>query len=91
MDTSTTRVIQTDDRRAVLHRHIHDFADFFSVGFRERTTKYGEVLREHIDHTAIDGAPTCDNAVTRHLLFLHTEVGAAVRFEHVKFFKATFV
>ncbi len=61
------------------------------MGLRHRTTQNGEVLREHVDHTAIDRAPTGDNAVTCRLVLFHAELGAAVRLEHVELFKAVFV
>ena len=30
LNACTTRIVQTDTRATLLHRHVHDFADFFS-------------------------------------------------------------
>ena len=61
------------------------------MGFRHRPAQNGEILAEDIDHAAIDGAPSGDNAIAGVLGFLHVKVGAAVGDEHVEFFERPFV
>ena len=43
-----------DNRRAELHRQIHDLDDLGGVGFRDRSAEHGEVLREREDLPAVD-------------------------------------
>ncbi len=56
-----------------------------------RTAENREVLGEHIDHAAIDGAPACHHAVAgvRHLV--HPEIDRAVGHEHVELFERAIV
>ena len=56
--------------------------------FGEGAAEDCEVLREDIDHTAIDGAPACNDAITRWALFFHAKISAAVGNESVELFKA---
>ena len=74
-----------------MHRHIHDFANLLRVGFRQRPAEHGEVLREDINHTAVDRAPAGHNTVAFRAVFLHAEFGAAMGDKHVELFKAVFV
>jgi hypothetical protein len=39
-----TRIIDPDHRRAILHRHVHDFTDLLRMGFRQRSAKNREIL-----------------------------------------------
>ena len=63
LDARAARVVQADDRRAVLHREVHDLADLFGVRFGQRAAEHGEVLREHVDRPAVDPAVSGDDAV----------------------------
>ena len=56
LDARAARVVQPDDRRAHLHREIHDLDDLRGVGFRERAAEHREVLREGVDRAAVDAA-----------------------------------
>ena len=56
---------------------------------RQRAAEHGEVLREHADLAPVDRAPTGDHAVAVDLLFLHAEVGAAVRDQPIELDEAT--
>ena len=87
LNTRTAGIVDPDDRRTVLDRHILNLADLLRVGLGQRSAKDREILTEDIDQTAVDRAPTGDNAVTCGFLLLHPEVGAAVGDEHVEFFK----
>ena len=51
---------------------------------RQRPAEHGEVLGEHVDHAAVDGAPAGDHAVAGDLGLLHAEVVAAVLDVHVE-------
>ena len=79
LDPGPARVVETDHRRAVLHRQIHDLDDLRGVGFRQRPAEHREVLREGVDEAAFDLAVAGHDAVARHELRLHPEVAAAVR------------
>src|SRR5207249_9285593 len=69
-----TGIVETDDRRANVHRQIHHFANLFGVRFGKGTAKHGEILREDKDFSAIDQAVTSDDSVSRKLLFVESEV-----------------
>ncbi len=56
---------------------------FWRLG--ERAAEDREVLGEHEDGAAVDGAPAGDDAVARDLLLLHPEIVRAVLHEHVEF------
>ena len=91
LDACAARVIETDHRRAHLHRVVHDLADLFGVGLGQRTTEHGEVLREHEHQPTIDRAIAGDHTVTRRVISVHAEVVAAVLLEHVPLFEAAIV
>ena len=91
LDARAAGIVHPDHRRAILHRHIHDFADLLRMGFGKRAAKDGEILAKHIDHAAVHRAPAGDHAVACGALGLHAEIGAAVGHEHVEFFKRAFV
>ncbi len=78
LDARATRVVEPDDRRAHLHRQIHDLDDLRGVGFRQRSAEDGEVLRERVDRPSLDAAGARDDPVAGHDLLLHPEVEAAV-------------
>ncbi len=80
-------VVEPDHRRSDLHRHFHDFADFFGVRFRQRAAEDGEILREDEHHPAMDLAATGDDPVTKDILLVQTEVGRPVGDEHIEFFE----
>src|SRR5712671_2614511 len=47
LDTRSAGIVETDDGRPDLHGQLHYLTNFFGVGFREGTTKDGEVLSEN--------------------------------------------
>ena len=69
LDAGAAGIEQADDRRAVLQRHVLDLGDLSRVRFRQRAAEDGEVLGEHIDRAAVDGAPAGDDAVARNPVF----------------------
>ena len=80
-------IVEPDDGSAVAHGHVHDLADFRRVGFRQRSAKHREVLREGVDHAAVHAAVAGDDAVTGNDLVAHPEIGAAMGDELVDFFE----
>ncbi len=84
-------IVQADHRRAGLQSQVHDLADFLRVGLGERAAENREILREYVDQPPVDAAIPGDEAVARHILFVHAEVAAAVRDQLVEFFKRILV
>ena len=91
LDARAAGIEQADDRRAVLQRHVLDLGHLAGVRFRQRAADHGEVLGEHVDDAAVDGAPAGHDAVARGLVLLHAEVGAAVLDEGVELLERVLV
>src|SRR6185437_4180794 len=84
LNARAARIEQADDRRAVLQRHVLHLADLLGVRFGQRAAEDGEVLREDIDHAAVDGAPAGDHAIACDAVLLRAEIGVAMFDEHVE-------
>ena len=91
LDTCTTRVVQTDNGSTIAHSHIHNFANLLCHSERQRTCRYGEVLCENIDKATAYGTVTGNNTISQGVALLHTEVHAAVGYEHIELLKATLI
>ena len=91
LDTRAARIVDSDHRSPVFHRHIHHFADLSGEGFGQRTAEHGEILREHVYLTAVDRTVAGYDAVAEIGLFLEAEIIAAVLYEHIELFEGTFV
>src|SRR5207245_8771269 len=63
LDSGAAAVIQPDDRRAYLHRHVHDFDDLVRVHLAEAAAEDSEVLRDHEHGPAVDRRVARDDAV----------------------------
>ena len=63
LDARPARVVEADDRRADLHRQVHDLADLLGVRLGQRAAEDREVLAEDEDEPAVDGAVAGDDAV----------------------------
>ena len=87
LDPRAPRVVEADDRRAELHRQVHDLHDLGGVGLRQRAAEDGEVLREGEHLAAVDQAVAADDAVAGHDLVGHAEVETAVGDELVELFE----
>ena len=83
LDARPARVVQADDGRARLHRHVHDLDDLGGVGLGQRAPEHREVLGEGVDQPSLDPPAPRDDAVAGHDLVFHAEVAAAVRDELV--------
>src|SRR6266478_5194316 len=91
LDARATGIVETDYGSASAHGLIHNLANLQRVGFGERTTEDGEVLRENINEPAVDAAEAGDETVAGGTLVVHAEVGAAVTHELVEFFERIFI
>ena len=83
LDPGAPRIVQSDDRRAVVHRQIHELDDLRGVGLGQRPAEHREVLRERVHEATLDLAVARDHPVARDELRLHAEVAAAVGHELV--------
>ena len=63
LDAGAAAVVDPDDRAAGLQRVVHDLDDLLAVDLAERPAEHGEVLAEHADRAAVDGAVPGDHAV----------------------------
>ena len=91
LDARAAGVIEPDDRRPRLHRHVLEFCDFLRVGFGQRAAEHGKILGEHEGLAAVDGAPAGDDAVAGDLVLFHAEFDRAVLDEHVEFLERALV
>ena len=91
LDPRAAGVIQADEGRPILERHIHHLASLLRVGFRQRAAEHRKILRENVSQTAVDASPAGDEAVARNHLVFHSEIAAAVRDQLVEFFEGIFV
>src|SRR4029453_3221542 len=78
LDARAARVVDADQRAAVLECEVHDLADLLGKGFRERAAEYGEVLREDEHPPPEDRPVACDDGVPPRAAFHHPEVRVAV-------------
>src|SRR5262245_9418042 len=79
------RVVESDDRRAYFHRHIHHLANLFGVRLGEGASENGEVLREYEHSAPIDQTVARDYAVARILLVFHAKVPGAMFLKPIEF------
>src|SRR5580704_757200 len=91
LNSRSSGIIQADYGRADSHRQVHNFRDLRGVGLRERATKDGEVLREHVHEATIDAAIAGDEAVARRALRFHAEIMGLMANKLVELFERAFV
>ena len=72
------RVVQADDGRPGLQRHLLHLDNLGSVGLAERPSVHGEVVGIDKHHAPVNLSVAAYHAVARYLLFVHSEAGAAV-------------
>ena len=87
LDARATAVVKANEGSAVLHRQVHDAADFLGVRLGKRAPQHREVLRKDIHQSAVDPAIARDDAVTEKLLLVQSEVGRPVLHEHPQLFE----
>ena len=78
------RIVETDDRRADLHRQVHDLADLLGIRLGQRSTEDREVLAEDEDEPAVDRAVAGDDAVAQHVILGETEFRGSVGDEGIE-------
>ena len=91
LNARAARIVDADHRRAGSYGQIHHFADFFGIGFAERTTENGKILRKQKDLPSVDGGITGKHAVAEKLFFFETEAVGTVRHEPVELGKRPFI
>ena len=91
LDARAAGIVQADDRCAGADREVHHLANLLGHGLGQGTAGDGEILREDIHDTAVDGAAAGHHAVAVEVLFVHAEVRAAVLHEHIVLLETAFV
>ncbi len=91
LDARPTALVDADDRAAVLQREVEHLDDLLAVHLAEAAAEYGDVLAEHADRAAVDGAVAGDHAVAERAVLVHAERGRAVPGELVEFHEGALV
>ncbi len=78
LDARARALVDADDRAAGLDGEVHDLDDLLAVDLAEGAAEDGEVLAEHADLAAVDGAVAGDHAVAVGAGLLQAERGGAV-------------
>jgi hypothetical protein len=89
LNTSATRVIQSDERNTRLHGEILNLYNFLTDNFAQRTTINKKILRIDGDGATINGGITGYNAVTVRAILIHAKVSRAMASEGVELDKRT--
>ena len=84
LDPRAAGVVEPDDRRADLHRQVHDLADLLGVGLGQRSTEDREVLAEDEHEPAVDRAVAGDDAVAEDVVVGQSEFRRAMRDERIE-------
>ncbi len=84
LDPRAAGIVEPDDRRADLHREIHDLADLLGVRLGQRTAEDREVLAVDEHQAAVDGPVTRDDAVAQDVLLAEPELPRPVGDERVE-------
>ncbi len=84
LDSRAARIIEADDWQADLHREVHDLADLFRIGLRQRAAEDREVLAEHEDLSAVDATVTRHDAIAKRALVREAELRRAMGHERVE-------
>ena len=91
LDAGTTRVVEADDRCAILESCVLHLGNLGSIGRRERASEDGEIEGIDEDEATIDLAIATYDTVACHLLVLHAEVGAMVLYILIYLDESSFV
>ena len=78
LDAGAGALVDADDRAAGLDREVHDLGDLLAVDLAQRAAEDREVLGEHADLAAVDGAVAGDHAVAVRPVLLEAERRRAV-------------
>ena len=91
LNTCSTRVVQTDDRRSEFHGLIHHIANLECHRLAQRTSDNCSILCKDEYQTTVNRTRSYCYTVTQEHFLLHAEVVTAVGKEHIHLFKRTFV
>lgn len=91
LNSSTTRIVQTDHRSPGLHRKVHYLTNLLGVRLGQRSAKYGEVLGEYKYLASIHEPVPGNDTVAEDLLILHPEIRRSVDDELIKLFETAIV
>lgn len=83
LNTSTTRVVETNKWSTNKRSFVHNLANLLCICCRETTTEYCKVLWESKYDFTINLALTSNDTITIKLLFIHIKIGASMRFQLV--------
>ena len=78
LDPGAGALVDADDRAAGLDGQVHHLGDLLAVDLAQGAAEDGEVLGEHADLAALDGAVAGEDAVAVGALLLEPERGRAV-------------
>src|SRR2546425_3399478 len=87
LDSSSSRVVNPDDRDSGLEGEIHYFRHLPGEHFSQRASEDCEVVREQVHRSSVNLAIARYNPVAENLLLRHTEVGGLMNHEPVHFHK----
>ena len=85
LDAGAGRIVDADDRAAVVLGQIHDLDHLLGERLAQRAAEDGEILREDGDLAAVDRAEPGHDAVAVGPLLVHAETIGAVLHEGIEF------
>ena len=88
LDPGAARIVEEEERRAVLQRGLHHRHNLLVVGLAGRTAGDGEVLAGHPHRATQHGAAAGDHAIGGHVSDIHAEGGGPVPTEQADLFEA---
>ena len=91
LDPGAARVLDADQRRAVVHREIHHLADLVGDGGSEAPAVGREVLGEQEHRPPVDGSVSGDDRVAGRAVVLDAEPGGVMPHEHVELLERVLV
>ncbi len=91
LNTRTAGVVESDAGCAGPHGHVHHLAYLLGHRLGERTARYGEILCENINQTAVDRTVAGHHPVAVGMALLHAEIVTAVCHEHVELLETALV
>ena len=77
LDPRAAGIVQAENRRADLHRHVHQLADLLGEGFGKGAAEHGEIVGEHEHRPAVDPPVAGHHAIAGDLLPVHAEIRAS--------------
>ena len=90
MNTSTSTVVQTNNRSAHLESEVHELVDLFGKHFAKCATEHGEVLGEEEHLASFNGSPSGDDTVGVGALFETCSLRAMAS-KHVEFVEGAWI